>query len=62
VKIRNEKQSAQLYNKPFWPRLKTLIAGVLMNFILAWVLLSVGYLYGLPVAVDDPGALARNAR
>jgi len=49
-------------NKPFWPRLKTLVAGVLMNVILAWVLISIGYMAGLPVAVDDPAALGNNAR
>jgi len=41
-------------NKPFLPRLMTLLAGVIMNVILAWVLISIGYLHGLPVAVDNP--------
>jgi regulator of sigma E protease len=49
-------------NKPFGARLRTLVAGVLMNVILAWLLLSVGYIYGLPVAVDDPNSLGKNAR
>ncbi len=40
-------------NKPFSRRLLTLLAGVLMNVLLAWFLISVGYSVGLPVAVDD---------
>jgi regulator of sigma E protease len=40
-------------NKPFWPRFFTLAAGVIMNFILAGVLFSVGFMAGLPVAVQD---------
>ncbi len=40
-------------NKPFWRRFFTLAAGVIMNFILAGVLLSIGYMAGLPVAVQD---------
>lgn len=40
-------------NKPFWRRFFTLAAGVIMNFILAGVLLAIGYMAGLPVAVQD---------
>lgn len=39
-------------NKPFFPRLLTLVAGVLMNVLLAWLLVSVGFIHGLPVAID----------
>ena len=42
-------------NRPFWPRFFTLAAGVLMNVALAWVLLSIGYGVGLPVASDGEG-------
>jgi regulator of sigma E protease len=49
-------------NKPFLPRLLTLVAGVLMNVILAWALISIGYSVGLPVAVDDPGSLGNHAQ
>ena len=44
-------------NKPFFSRLSTLVAGVLMNIILAWALLSAGYISGLPVALDDSAQL-----
>lgn len=49
-------------NKSFWQRFKTLVAGVIMNVVLAWVLLSIGYMYGLPVAVDDIAALGPKAQ
>ncbi len=39
-------------NRPFWPRLLTLAAGVLMNVLLAWVLLSAGFMIGMPVASE----------
>lgn len=48
-------------NKPFWPRLLTLIGGVTMNFILAWLLISGAYIYGLPIAVDDLSQLPARA-
>lgn len=40
-------------NKPFWPRFFTLAAGVIMNFILAGLLLAVGFMSGLPVAMNS---------
>lgn len=43
--------------KSFIARFGTLVAGVLMNFILAAVLLSVGYMAGLPVAVQSEDQL-----
>jgi regulator of sigma E protease len=49
-------------NKPFWARLKTLVAGVAMNVILAWLLLSAGYVAGLPVAIDDPSSLGNRGQ
>ncbi len=38
--------------KPAWKRFLVLIAGVTMNFLLASVLLSAGFLVGLPTALD----------
>jgi regulator of sigma E protease len=54
-------------NKPFWPRLFTLVAGVFMNVVLAWFLFTIGFAVGLPVAIDSPdqipsGANFTNAR
>lgn len=35
-----------------WPRIKILAAGVVMNFLLAWVLVSSVYIAGLPQPID----------
>lgn len=40
-------------NKPFFNRFATLVAGVVMNFLLAGVLLGIGYMVGLPQLVQD---------
>ncbi|NQV12038.1 RIP metalloprotease RseP [Candidatus Uhrbacteria bacterium] len=40
-------------SKPKWKRFLVLIAGVAMNIMLAWVLLSVGFMAGLPAILDD---------
>jgi regulator of sigma E protease len=48
-----EEHPKSFINKPFWPRFLTLVAGVVMNIILAWVIFSIGYTIGLPVAVDS---------
>jgi regulator of sigma E protease len=67
VKIVGENNEAQdqphsFINKPFLPRLLTLLGGVLMNVVLAWVLFSIGYMVGLPVAVSSLDSLPRGAR
>ena len=38
-----------------WTRIKVLAAGVIMNFVLAWVLISIGFMIGAPEAVDVAG-------
>jgi regulator of sigma E protease len=49
-------------NKGFWPRFLTLVAGVVMNVILAWALLSAGFAVGLPVAVTNLSEVPANAQ
>ena len=39
-------------SKGAWPRIKVLAAGVLMNFILAWVLIAIVMMLGAPEAID----------
>jgi len=39
-------------NASFWGRFITLIAGVTMNVVLAWFLISIGYMTGLPAALS----------
>lgn len=40
-------------NKKIWRRALILVAGVTMNFLLAVFLFSLGYIIGLPTAIDD---------
>lgn len=63
----HEDDPRSFINKPFWSRFFTLIAGVLMNVILAWILISTGFIIGLPAAVDSaesisPHAVLKDAR
>ena len=39
--------------KSAWARIKVLAAGVTMNFILAWFLLSIVFMLGAPEAIED---------
>ncbi len=45
--------------KPFWSRFFTLSAGVIMNVLAAWVIFSIGFMIGLPVAVNELAELPR---
>lgn len=38
-------------NKPKWQQAIVLVAGVIMNFLLAWILFSMGFMSGLPTSV-----------
>src|SRR3989344_5556514 len=40
-------------NKPKWQQALVLLAGVFMNFLLAWVLFSFGFMSGLPTSVQN---------
>lgn len=67
VKIKGEDGSQQsetdsFANKPAWTRVKVLLAGVIMNFILAWVLFSAGFMLGTYREVSDAGADAANSK
>jgi len=57
VKIKDEdgqNQEADSFgNKSAWIRVKVLGAGVFMNFVLAWVLISVVFILGLPQPIDS---------
>lgn len=64
VRIKGEngegKQEADSFAaKPLWRRALILAAGVIMNIILAAALLSVGYMIGMPQALDEVGTSAR---
>ena len=66
VKIMGENNEGEsdprsFINRPFWGRFLTLIAGVFMNVLLAWVLVSAGFVFGLPAAIDDVRQLPKHA-
>ncbi len=48
-------------NKSGWQRFAVLIAGVTMNVILAWVLLSIGLMIGIPTLLSEGEALPKSA-
>ena len=48
-------------NKSAWRRFSVLIAGVVMNVILAWVLVSIGMGLGLPTVLSEGDALPAGA-
>jgi regulator of sigma E protease len=48
--------------KGFWPRFLVLIAGVSMNVVLAWVILSIGFAWGLPTVVGEGEQLPAHAK
>jgi len=57
VKIKGEdgenKDADSFATKPAWPRIKVLVAGVAMNFILAWFLLAIVFALGAPESIED---------
>lgn len=58
----HEEDPRSFINRPFWGRFLTLVAGVAMNFILAWVLISIGLGIGLPASMDNPKEFSQFAR
>lgn len=49
-------------NKGFWARFSTLIAGVTMNVVFAWILISIALGVGLPTVVDEGQNLPASAK
>jgi regulator of sigma E protease len=62
VKIKGEdgagkKNTDSFASRPVWQRFIMLFSGVFMNFVLCFLLLSVGFMAGIPSIIDDaPGA------
>ena len=52
---------ASFISRPAWQRFLVIVAGVLMNFVLAWVLFSLAAGVGAPAAFGDEDAGARSA-
>ena len=58
VKIKGEDGSGEndpesFAGKPAWVRIKVLAAGVIMNFLLAWALISIVFMLGLPQPIEE---------
>ncbi len=49
-------------SKSFWARLSVLLAGVVMNMLLAMLLLSIVFGIGVPTVVDGPGVGIRDVK
>lgn len=67
VKIKGESgegkdQIDSFSSKPAWKRTVVLSAGVLMNFLLAYVLYTTGHIVGLPQQVSDQEATSLSVR
>ena len=45
--------SRSFVNKPKWKQAVVLFAGVFMNFLLAWILFSIGFMSGFPTSVGS---------
>ena len=64
VKIKGEsgefsRDKDSFSNKGAWTRGLVLTAGVIMNVLLAWFLLSVGYVMGMPQVIEDLSPYAK---
>jgi regulator of sigma E protease len=49
-------------NKPAWKRFIVLVAGVTMNVVLAWLLISLALGIGWPTLINDDGTVPDNAK
>jgi regulator of sigma E protease len=68
VKIKGEDGSAggdsdSFSSKSAWVRVKVLAAGVIMNFVLAWFLITLAFMIGAPQVIDEPSnIIAKEAK
>ncbi len=51
--LKGPDRGRSLVNKPKYVQLLVLIAGIVFNILFAWLLLSAGFMAGLPVSVSD---------
>lgn len=49
----NKEDADSFAGKGAWTRIKVLAAGVIMNFVFAWILISVGLMIGAPETIDS---------
>ncbi|MES2930302.1 MAG: RIP metalloprotease RseP [Patescibacteria group bacterium] len=60
--INGSDKKRSMVHKSGWIQASVLIAGVVMNFLIAWILLSIGFMSGLPASVGSvpEGAVVEN--
>lgn len=58
----NKGEKDSFASKSAWVRIKVLFAGVGMNFLLAWILLSIALIIGSPEAVEDGNNLIKDPK
>lgn len=51
--ISGEDSSRSMVNKPRWAQALVISAGVGFNLIFAWILITIGFMIGLPMSVDQ---------
>lgn len=57
-----EKDSDSLLVKSAWVKIKIMGAGIAMNFLFAWIVLSIVLMIGAPQAVEQEGGTLKNAK
>jgi regulator of sigma E protease len=57
----HENNPKSFINKGFWPRFLTLVAGVTMNVLLAWVLISTSFVIGTRAGVNELSDIPKGA-
>jgi len=62
AKKETKKNPRNFANKPVWQRMSILVAGVAMNFLVAALILSVGFKIGLPKAVEEGSQVSGTSR
>jgi len=53
--ISGKDSQRSMVNKPKWAQAIVISAGIISNIIFAWILISIGFMVGLPVSVDQAG-------
>lgn len=61
--ISGPESSRSMVNKPKWQQVLVLIAGISFNVIFAWILISIGFMSGLPTSISSyPSAKFTDAK
>lgn len=56
----DEKEPRSFYSKPLWSRMKVVLAGVVMFWIMAYVILVFSHSFGIPTAIEDKAQVSNS--